>query len=98
MFDMDLSEFKELLSKLYKLNEDQVWEWICWWSTTCHQYTNGTCIKGEAEKMEFGCYEEWLEKDAPPNRSYDCSLDDILCDAANRGMIPEGTHLIHYSW
>lgn len=60
---------------------------------------NGETIRADAEKCEWDLYEEWVSQCAPPNRDYcDAGIEDILCDAANKGLVPEGVYLILSAW
>jgi hypothetical protein len=91
-------DFLPLLCKLYNLTEDQAQKWI----VNCGQYrgwSNGHNIVADVCKSEFEEYEEWLLENAPPNEDFiDSGIETILCDAANRGLVPEGKYIVHYSW
>jgi len=91
-------EFKKLICQMYVLTNEQAQTWISDCGNSRY-WKDGNSILFDIQKCEFVEYEEWLKENAPPNKDFiDGGVEVILCDAANRGLIPEGKYIFHYSW
>ena len=91
-------EFMRLLCEMYLITENQARDWIVGCGEM-HQWNNGHAIIADVSKSEFIEYDQWLRENAPPNQDFiDSGIETLLCDAANRNLIPEGKYIVHYSW
>lgn len=91
-------EFEHLLAQAYNITMLQADDWMVQRSEAYNMH-NGEKIVCEVEKCEFEECDEWRRTHAPPNE-FNCDADcvDLLCDMANRGIVPEGLYIIDYSW
>lgn len=95
---LSMSEFLQLLVQAYNITTLQAIDWLTDRAVR-YNMRNGEQLVVDVEKCEFDSYDEWLRDLAPPN-AYDCDADctELLCDMANRDLIPEGLYIIDYSW
>lgn len=96
--ELSMSEFERLLVQAYNITKLQANDWLTDRAVR-YNMRNGENLVCEVEKCEFDFYDEWLRDLAPPNKfSCDADCADLLCDMANRDLIPEGLYIISYSW
>ncbi len=96
--ELSRSEFESLLVQAYNITTLQAIDWLTDRAVLYNMH-NGEDLVCEVEKCEFDFYDEWLRDLAPPNKfSCDADCTELLCDMANRDLIPEGLYIISYSW
>lgn len=91
VFQLNRAQLKEILATLYGLDDAQVHEWV---SGLCTFKRKTLWFIDDVSKSEFGDYAEWLKEEAPPNENFVEGLWNVLGDAANHDLIPEGAYVV----
>lgn len=82
-------DFSELVRKTYGKNYSFI-----------HERQENACYFGQNTYHKIYCYKNELDKEQLEGLKFPDSLDlDTLCsDLCNRGLLPEGEHLVLVNW